>query len=66
MYAVFLTNDADVVTLLVYGLHLGVAELRHSVSVTTLHEVLVEFPLELQLFAGRSPENGRDNLEVLK
>ena len=28
MYAVFLTNDADVVTLLVYGLHLGVAELR--------------------------------------
>ena len=59
-----LTDDVDVVALLVHGLHLSVTELGHGAA--ALHEVLVEFPLELQLFAGRSPENGRDNLEVLK
>ena len=51
MYAVFLTNDADVVTLLVYGLHLGVTELRHGPS--SLHEVLVELALQLELLAGQ-------------
>ena len=58
------TYDVYVVALFKHRLHLGVTELRHGPP--SLHEVLVEFPLELQLFAGRSPENGRDNLEVLK
>ena len=48
-----LTDDVDVVALLVHGLHLGVAELGHGAA--ALHEVLVEFPLELQLFAGQQP-----------
>ena len=50
MYAVFLTNDADVVTSLYMG---STSVLQNYASVTALHEVLVEFPLELQLFASR-------------
>ena len=40
-----LTNDVDVVALLVHGLHLGAAEAGHGGA--TLHEGLVELALQL-------------------
>ena len=44
-----LTNDVNVVALFIHRLHLGVTELRHGPP--SLHEVLVEFALQLELFA---------------
>ena len=51
------TYDVDVVALFIHRLHLSVTELRHSPP--SLHEVLVELALQLELFARQQPAGWR-------